>query len=147
MATTRIIPMHINKGKSISQCLKARIDYAKYYPSYQICKEHSLSVIENPQAKSVSYDKWLGEKAQISLRDTIREAQGIYTKSGAKLPTLQELSDKYQRLLEQKRESAVLESVKSEVSDLWHIKTNTDTIADDEPPDRKHARQEKQNTR
>ena len=29
MATTRIIPMHINKGKSIAQCLKARIDYAK----------------------------------------------------------------------------------------------------------------------
>ena len=29
MATTRIISMHINKGKSISQCLKARLDYVK----------------------------------------------------------------------------------------------------------------------
>lgn len=29
MATTRIIPMHINKGKSIAQCLKARIEYVK----------------------------------------------------------------------------------------------------------------------
>ena len=29
MATTRIIPMHINKGKTISQCMKARIDYVK----------------------------------------------------------------------------------------------------------------------
>ena len=29
MATTRIIPMHINKGKTIAQCLKARVDYVK----------------------------------------------------------------------------------------------------------------------
>ena len=25
MATTRIIPMHIKKGKTIAQCLKARV--------------------------------------------------------------------------------------------------------------------------
>ena len=29
MATTRIIPMHKNKGKSIAQCLRDRTDYAK----------------------------------------------------------------------------------------------------------------------
>lgn len=29
MATTRIIPMHRNKGKSLKQCLTARTDYAK----------------------------------------------------------------------------------------------------------------------
>ena len=29
MATTRIIPMHINKSKTIAQCMKARIDYVK----------------------------------------------------------------------------------------------------------------------
>ena len=29
MATTRIIPMHRNKGKSIAQCLRARTDYVK----------------------------------------------------------------------------------------------------------------------
>ena len=29
MATTRIIPMHINKGKTIAQCLTDRTDYAK----------------------------------------------------------------------------------------------------------------------
>ena len=28
MATTRIIPMHINKGKTIAQCLKERTEYA-----------------------------------------------------------------------------------------------------------------------
>ena len=27
MAITRIISMHINKGKTIAQCLKARVDY------------------------------------------------------------------------------------------------------------------------
>lgn len=29
MATTRIISMHINKGKPISQCLEDQADYAK----------------------------------------------------------------------------------------------------------------------
>ena len=29
MAATRIIPMHHNKGKTIAQCLKARIDYVE----------------------------------------------------------------------------------------------------------------------
>ena len=29
MATTRIMSMHINKGKTIAQCLKARLDYVK----------------------------------------------------------------------------------------------------------------------
>lgn len=28
MATTRIIPMHINKGKTIAQCLSDRTEYA-----------------------------------------------------------------------------------------------------------------------
>ena len=29
MATTRIIPMHVNKGKTIAQCLTERTDYSK----------------------------------------------------------------------------------------------------------------------
>ena len=29
MATTRLIPMHQNKGKSVSQCLADRTEYAK----------------------------------------------------------------------------------------------------------------------
>lgn len=29
MAATRIIPMHHNKGKTVAQCLKARIEYAE----------------------------------------------------------------------------------------------------------------------
>lgn len=29
MAATRLIPLHINKGKTIAQCLRLRIDYAK----------------------------------------------------------------------------------------------------------------------
>ncbi|MDO4615397.1 MAG: hypothetical protein Q4B15_07195 [Lachnospiraceae bacterium] len=29
MATTRIIPMHQNKGKTIKQCLSDRLDYGK----------------------------------------------------------------------------------------------------------------------
>lgn len=29
LATTRIIPMHINKGKTVGQCLTERMDYGK----------------------------------------------------------------------------------------------------------------------
>ena len=29
MATTRIIPLHLNKGKTLNQCLKDRTDYAE----------------------------------------------------------------------------------------------------------------------
>ena len=29
MAATRLIPMHINKGKSLAQCLRDRTDYAQ----------------------------------------------------------------------------------------------------------------------
>ena len=174
MATTRIIPMHINKGKTIAQCMKARIDYVKnpdktengeFISSYacapesadheflmarneyidrigggkqneviayqlrqsfkpgevsaeeanqigyelaerllhgehafivathtdrkhihnqwnssrlvaeisdELCREHHLSVVKNPQNKTVSYDKWEGDQAQLTSRDSLR---------------------------------------------------------------------------
>ena len=37
MATTRIIPMHVNKGKTIAQCLTERTDYAKN-PYAEMCR-------------------------------------------------------------------------------------------------------------
>ena len=40
--------------------------------SDQICMEHKLSVIEKPQYTGVSYNKWLGDKAEPSQRDTLR---------------------------------------------------------------------------
>ena len=40
--------------------------------SDQICMEHKLSVIEKPQHTGVSYNKWLGDKAIPSQRDTLR---------------------------------------------------------------------------
>ena len=40
--------------------------------SDQICMEHKLSVIEKPQHRGVSYNKWLGDKAIPSQRDTLR---------------------------------------------------------------------------
>ena len=40
--------------------------------SDQICMEHKLSVIEKPQHTGVSYNKWLGDKAASSQRDTLR---------------------------------------------------------------------------
>ena len=191
MATTRIIPMHINKGKTIAQCMKARIDYVKnpdkteegelissfacspqtadqefvlarneylmtvgnhkkneviayqlrqsFKPgevtaeeankigyelasrllngdhafivathtdrkhihnhivfcatsldcshkfrnvwnssrlvaeiSDELCTEHHLSVVRNPQNKTISYDQWEGDQAKLTLRDSLR---------------------------------------------------------------------------
>lgn len=40
--------------------------------SDQICEEHKLSVIRNPQNQTVTYDKWLGENAKVSQRDMLR---------------------------------------------------------------------------
>ena len=37
-----------------------------------ICIDHGLSIIENPQQKGLSYDKWLGNKARPSNRETVR---------------------------------------------------------------------------
>jgi len=39
-----------------------------------ICLEHKLSVIENPNLGNHSYNKWLGDKAQPSLRELLRAA-------------------------------------------------------------------------
>ena len=39
-----------------------------------ICAEHNLSVIENPQGRGISYDKWLGDKAVPSPREQLRRA-------------------------------------------------------------------------
>ncbi len=40
--------------------------------SDKLCKKHQLSVIEHPQGKTVSYDKWLGDQANLSQRDVLR---------------------------------------------------------------------------
>ena len=65
MATTRIIPMHINKGKTIAQCMKARIDYVKdpdktedgeFISSYACAPESADQ--EFVGSESVSYERW-----------------------------------------------------------------------------------------
>ena len=40
--------------------------------SDSLCREHRLAIVENPQDKTVSYDKWQGSSARITRRDTIR---------------------------------------------------------------------------
>jgi len=39
-----------------------------------ICTEHRLSVIANPQRRGDSYNKWLGNRATVSHRETLRTA-------------------------------------------------------------------------
>ena len=39
-----------------------------------ICTEHQMSVISNPQKRNTSYNKWLGNRAKPSNRETLRIA-------------------------------------------------------------------------
>lgn len=77
-----------------------------------------------------------------------KAAQAVYAKENGKLPTLAELSAEYERLLCQKRaDSAALAEAKAEVSSLWHIKTNMDTIASDELIEEKETSRADRNAR
>ena len=40
--------------------------------SDSLCREHSMSVIEHPQDKTVSYDKWQGNQKKTTRRDDLR---------------------------------------------------------------------------
>lgn len=40
--------------------------------SDSLCREHGLSVIQNPQDKTVSYDKWQGNQRRFTHRDELR---------------------------------------------------------------------------
>ena len=69
-------------------------------------------------------------KAEIEAH---KKAQAIYSAADGKLPTLAELSEEFDRLLNQKREdSEVLSQHNTELRDLRHIKTNLDTLLSDE---------------
>ena len=37
-----------------------------------LCREHSLSVIQNPQDKTITYDKWQGNQKKTTHRDDLR---------------------------------------------------------------------------
>ena len=40
--------------------------------SDELCREHYLSVVQNPQSKTVSYDKWEGDQSKLTSRDSLR---------------------------------------------------------------------------
>ena len=40
--------------------------------SDEICREHGLSVIRNPQERPQTYDKWQGNQKKSTMRDTLR---------------------------------------------------------------------------
>lgn len=42
--------------------------------SDQICMEHKLSVVEGPRFRDSHYDHWLGDKAKLTSRDSLRLA-------------------------------------------------------------------------
>ena len=62
-----------------------------------------------------------------------KEAQAVYSAAGGKLPTLAELSEEYDLLLSQKRQTGEgLSRLSEELKNLRHIKSNMDTLLDDE---------------
>lgn len=62
-----------------------------------------------------------------------KEAQAVYSAAGVKLPTLSELSEEYDLLLSQKKQAGEqLSHLNDELKNLRHIKSNMDTLLDDE---------------
>ncbi len=61
MATKRIMPLHIGKGRTESQAV-----------SDTIYIENGLSIVENPKPHGKSYNKWLGDQAKPSRRERLR---------------------------------------------------------------------------
>ena len=56
-----------HKYRNVKQSAK---DLAQISDS--LCREHSLSVIQNPQDKTVTYDKWQGNQRRFTHRDELR---------------------------------------------------------------------------
>lgn len=62
-----------------------------------------------------------------------KEAQAVYSVAGGKLPTLSDLSEEYALLLSQKKQAGEqLSQLSEELKNLRHIKSNMDTLLDDE---------------
>ena len=40
--------------------------------SDELCREHHLSVVQNPQNKTVLYEKWEGDQSKLTSRDSLR---------------------------------------------------------------------------
>ena len=62
-----------------------------------------------------------------------KEARAVYSAAGGKLPTLAELSEEYDLLLSQKRQTGEeLSRLSEDLKNLRHIKSNMDTLLGDE---------------
>ena len=62
-----------------------------------------------------------------------KEAQAVYSAAGGKLPTISELSEEYDLFLSQKKQAGEqLSHLNDELKNLRHIKSNMDTLLDDE---------------
>lgn len=127
--------------KAISEQRKAILTYRRTQAVYVQYRESGWS--------SQFYQAHAKEnQAHAKEIEAHKAAQTVYAKENGKLPTLAELSAEYERLLCQKRaDSAALAEAKAEVSSLWHIKTNMDTIASDELIEEKETSRADRNAR
>ena len=74
---TKFFPYHIVFCATALDCTRKFRDILRSGKvlaelSDQICEEHKLSVIREPEYQTVTYDKWLGENAKASQRDMLR---------------------------------------------------------------------------
>ena len=127
--------------KAVSEQRKAILTYRRTQAVYVQYRESGWS--------SQFYQAHAKEnQAHAKEIEAHKAAQTVYAKENGKLPTLAELSAEYERLLCQKRaDSAALAEAKAEVSSLWHIKTNMDTIASDELIEEKETSRADRNAR
>lgn len=123
-----------SRMKEISEQKRAITTYRRTKETYSQYRESGWSAaFYQEHAKEIDAHQW---------------AQAVYSKAGGKLPTLAELSEEYDQLLAQKREDGVqLQTLKHEVADLQHIKSNLDIITADERLPQNRERRDEQEAR
>lgn len=93
MATTRIISMHINKGKNIAECLTDRI---------RVLKEKLTDVLENRSERN----RWISQFTQFATLETldrralIHMVQSIHVLGKKELAIAFTYEDEYKKALQ-----------------------------------------------
>ena len=109
MATTRIMPLHVGKGRTESRAISDIIDYVAYRKagySKKFREEHEKEILLHQAAKN-AFDE-MGVK---------------------KLPKVKELQTEYAKLLEEKKKTyAEYRRSREEMRELLTAKANVDRV-------------------
>lgn len=118
-----------NRMKEINQLRQAIRDYRRTKDVYA-------------QYKASGWSPKFYNEHRIEIEDH-KKAQGVYSSVEGKMPTLKELSAKYDALKSEKEvDDAALEGLKPKLTTLNHIKYNFDVLELDYLPEEKDLRRE-----